>query len=391
MKWLAPAVMVVVSAAAVFDVTKASAQSAPRDVVISAPDGARLKATYFPAARSGPAVVLMHMCVTTRVSWEPVARQLGAAGISALTIDNRGFGESEGPRFEGATPRVQQQLNEKWPGDFDAAFAWLLGQAGVDKTRIGAGGGSCGVNNAVKLASRHPEIRSLVLLAGATDAAGLKYLEDNPRLPLFTAAAADDQFDSQFPQQMRWLAEFTGNPRNRFVGFKDGRHGTEIFGPHPELPRQIVAWFKDTLITSPADSKARFTRKPTPVSEFWTAVNQRGGSSKARQLLREARKKSPQAVLVPEAILNQLGYTRLAGGDRDEAVALFELTVEAYPSSSNAYDSLADAYLARGQEDLALAAAQKCLELLPKDNVTDRRKAFIRQAAEEKVAKLKQK
>lgn len=389
MRRLLLVVLLASSAAAAFDVAQAWAQPASRVVDITAPDGARLKATFFPAARSGPAVLLMHMCITTRASWEPVARQLAAAGISALTIDNRGFGESDGPRFEGATPDVQRQLNEKWLGDFDAALAWLVSQPVVDRTRIGAGGGSCGVNNAVKLASRHPEVRSLVLLAGGTDEAGLKYLEDNPWLPLFTSGAADDQFDSQFPQLMRWFAEFTGNPRNRFVGFKDGRHGTEIFGPHPELPRQIVAWFEDTLIKSPADANTRFTRKQTATSEFWTAVNQRGGSAKARELLRDARKRDPKAFLFPEAIMNQLGYARLQNGDKDEAVALFELTVEAYPSSSNARDSLADAYIARGQMDLALAAAQKCLELLANDTVNDRRKAFIRQAAEEKIAKLR--
>jgi dienelactone hydrolase len=377
------------SSAAVFDVTDASAQPAPRDVDITAPDGVRLKATYFPAAQPGPAVLLMHMCVTTRASWEPVAKQLSAAGISALTIDNRGFGESDGPRFQGATPQVQRQLNEQWPGDFDAAFAWLVDQPGVDRNRMGAGGGSCGVNNAVKLASRHPEVRSLVLLAGGTDAEGLTYLEKNPWLPLFTAAAADDQFDSQFPQLMRWFAEFTANPRNRFVGFADGRHGTEIFGPHPELPQQIVAWFQDTLTKSPADSRATFTPKKTAISEFWTAVNQRGGSAKATQLLREARTKDPKAFLFPESIVNQLGYTRLQSGDNEEAVALFTLNVEAYPSSSNAQDSLADGYIARGENSLALAAARKCLELLPADRISEPAKAAIRRAAEEKISRLK--
>ena|SRR5438552_13172584 len=77
-----------------------AAPPAPRDVDITAPDGVKLKATYFAAARPGPAVLLLHMCITTRASWEPVARQLSAVGISALTIDNRGFGESGGPRFE---------------------------------------------------------------------------------------------------------------------------------------------------------------------------------------------------------------------------------------------------------------------------------------------------
>jgi dienelactone hydrolase len=171
------------------------------------------------------------------------------------------------------SPKCSGKLNEQWPGDFDAAFAWLVVQPGVDKSRIGAGGGSCGVNNAVKLASRPPEVRSLVLLAGGTDSAGVKYLEDNPWVPILSAAAADDEFDGKAPQLMRWFSEFSGNPRNRFIGFKDGRHGTEIFDPHPELPRQIVAWFVDTLVKSVADPTARFTRRKSAISEFWAVAS----------------------------------------------------------------------------------------------------------------------
>src|SRR5262245_59609296 len=97
----------------------AAAPPQSRNVDIAAPDGVTLKATYFDASRPGPVVLLMHMCNTTRSSWEPVALQLAGAGIGALTIDNRGFGESGGPRFDPNQPDVQAQLREKWPGDFD--------------------------------------------------------------------------------------------------------------------------------------------------------------------------------------------------------------------------------------------------------------------------------
>jgi len=36
----------------------------------------------------------MHMCITTRASWEPVA-QLNAAGINALTVDAEGNGTTK--------------------------------------------------------------------------------------------------------------------------------------------------------------------------------------------------------------------------------------------------------------------------------------------------------
>src|SRR3954451_11764065 len=84
----------------------ASQVAAPKDVDITSPDGTKLRATYFAAGKPGPGVVLLHMCNTVRKSWEPVAIGLSKAGINALTIDNRGFGESGGPRFEGASPEV---------------------------------------------------------------------------------------------------------------------------------------------------------------------------------------------------------------------------------------------------------------------------------------------
>jgi dienelactone hydrolase len=370
-----------------------SLAAAPRDVDITAQDGIKLKATYFAADKPGPAVLLLHMCITTRASWEPVARQLAASGINAMTIDNRGFGESGGPRFDSASPEVVRQLGEKWPGDFEAALTWLVGQSGVDKARLGLGGGSCGVNNAVQLASHHPDVRSLALLAGGADPAGIAYLTSHPGLPIFGAAAAGDIYDRQFPQVMRWFVEVSGNPRNRFIGYPDGGHGTEIFGPHPDLVKHIVDWFVDTLITSPAESNATVTQKgtlkQTPLGEFWALASQPGGVDKAARVFHETRRRDPQAFLFPESMLNQLGYSRLTARAFDDAVGLFKLNAEAYPASANAQDSLSDAYLARGQKDLALAAAQKCLELLPADKSDEQFKVRLRQAVEEKIAKLK--
>jgi dienelactone hydrolase len=391
---------------------------ASRDVDFTAADGTKLKGSFYPAAntngKSAPAVMLLHMCNTDRKSWAPVAEQLSAAGISALTVDNRGFGESGGPRAEGATPEQQQELQEKWPSDFDIEFAWLLQQPNVDKYRIGAGGGSCGVNNVVQLARRHPEIRTLVLLAGPTDMAGINYLVKNSSIPLFTAAAADDEYISDAPAEMRWFAEVSGNPRSKFVGFQNGRHGTEIFGPHPELPKQIVAFYVDTLVTNPASETAKFTPRKTPASEFWAAASQPGGAARAAQIYYDAKKKNPNAFVIDETVVNMLGYERLQsvginmGGAnpapgapstaspqqvqqaKQDALTLLKLNAEAFPNSANAQDSLADAYLANGQKAEALAAEQKCLELLPNDNSqNDQFKQQLREAAEGKIAKLK--
>jgi dienelactone hydrolase len=372
----------------------ALAQTAPRDVDITAPDGAKLRATYYApakaAAKGSPAVLLLHMCNTTRKSWEPVATQLAAAGIHALTVDYRGFGESAGPKQDQLTPQQQQEMvTQKWPGDIDAAFDFLLSQTGVDKSRIGAGGGSCGVNNAVHVAMRHAIVISLVLLAGGADREGLGFLTQKHFPPLFTSAAADDQFDPHAPQLMQWMADLSANPRNKSVGFKDGKHGTEIFAPHPELPRQIVAWYVDTLAKNPSNPDAPVMAKKTPASEFWTLANSADTVSRAIQYFRDTRARDPQAFVFPEAAINQQGYAYLQAGQNEAAIALFKLNIEAYPTSANTWDSLSDAFLAAGQNDRALAAEQKCLELLPNDSMPEPFKSQLRQVAEEKIAKLK--
>ena len=364
-------------------------QSTAMNVDIPAPDGTKLRATFFSAAKPGPGVLLLHMCNTVRKSWEPVAKRLSEKGINALTIDNRGFGESGGPRFEGASPDVLKKLNEKWPGDFEAAYDFLVAQSGVDKTRIAIGGGSCGVNNALTLAQHHPDVKALVLLAGGGDPAGINYIAHKPELPIFTAAAADDEYNPATLQLMQWFGEIAGNPRTKFSGFKDGRHGTEIFGPHPELVDQITAFLVDTLVTSPVDLKATVTPRKTAASEFWARVNQPGGATKAAAVFHEARQRDPKANVFPEFPVNLLGYARLQAGDKEEAIELFKLNTEAYPASANAQDSLSDGYLAAGKNDLALAAEQKCLELLPADTNGAQFKTQLEQAAKEKIAKLK--
>jgi predicted TPR repeat methyltransferase len=84
-----------------------------------------------------------------------------------------------------------------------------------------------------------------------------------------------------------------------------------------------------------------------------------------------------------------LGYARLQAGDQEEAIELFTMNTEAYPASANAQDSLSDGYLAAGKNDLALAAEQRCLELLPADTNGAQFKTQLEQAAKDKIAKLK--
>jgi len=69
--------------------------------------------------------------------------------------------------------------------------------------------------------------------------------------------------------------------------------------------------------------------------------------------------------LVSENAINALGYEFLGQDRLDDAIAVFEMNVRAFPENSNPWDSLGEAYASKGQTDRAIAAYKKSLELNP--------------------------
>jgi pimeloyl-ACP methyl ester carboxylesterase len=362
-------------------------KTAPSRVVdLKGTDGVALKATYFPAPRPGPALLLFHACNRDRSSWTAFATAAAARGFHALALDFRGFGESGGPRFE-IGQQQQGIIEEKWPGDVDAAFAWLTSQAGVDKTRVAAAGASCGVNQSVLLARRHPEVKTVVLLSGAVNPAGREYLRDSAWLPIFAAAS---HRDGGAVGTMRWAMGWSRNPSNKFVEYKAAGHGTDMFAVEKGLQPQMLTWLETHLRNAPTATPAKATAsKPTAAEEFWTTLNQPGGVERARKLYEEAKKRDKNVVLFPEGETNLLGYQLLNAGNFKDAIAVFQLNVEGYPQSANVYDSLSDGYVALGNRDEALKNAQKAVEMIDKDlEANPDFKRVVRESAEKKIKEL---
>ncbi len=72
---------------------------------------------------------------------------------------------------------------------------------------------------------------------------------------------------------------------------------------------------------------------------------------------------SPKNFAAIESEINTLGYQLLKMKKFQEAIKLFKLNVEYFPDSWNVYDSLAEAYMKNGNNDLAIKNYEKSLEL----------------------------
>jgi len=358
-------------------------------VTLKAPDGITLKATYYSPGRPGPGILLLHQCNRDRASWTALATKAAGRGYHVLALDYRGYGESEGQRFDDYQEQ-QPVVDEKWPGDIDAAFTWLTAQNGVDKNRIAAAGASCGVNQSLLLARRHPEVKTVVLLSGGATPEAREYLRNTPGMPVFGAASLDD---GNAVSGMKWILGWSRNEQNKFAEFRAAGHGTDMFAVEKGLEPMILDWFDGNLRTAPAALPTPASPPaPTAVEKFWTLLDKPGGVQQARQMFDESRERDPKLVLFPEGEMNLHGYSLLQAGSAKDAILVFQMNVDAYPLSANTYDSLSDAHLAAGNRDEALRLAEKALAVLASDEqATPEFRALVRESAEKKIKELRRK
>jgi uncharacterized protein len=78
-----------------------------------------------------------------------------------------------------------------------------------------------------------------------------------------------------------------------------------------------------------------------------------GGLKAAEEHYRKLSARLGYTILMPEALMNILGYQLMNSGEVDEAIAALKLNVERYPRSANVYDSLGEAYERAGKLEMA--------------------------------------
>ena len=95
---------------------------------------------------------------------------------------------------------------------------------------------------------------------------------------------------------------------------------------------------------------------------------------------RKLKAEQPEQFDFREPQLNVLGYALMNEAKKlPEAIEVFKLNVEAYPKSSNAFDSLAEAYASNGQKALAIQNYEQALALNPKNANAAKRLEKLRQ------------
>lgn len=223
--------------------TSLPAQVTRQDLDIPASKKVTLKATYYNPGAPGPGMLLLHQCNSDRTSWDRLARELSEAGVHVLTFDYRGYGESVAA---GASRSERRQMRRKWPDDANRAYLALVSQEGVDKTRMAAGGASCGVHQAILVSIRHPEVKTLLLLSGRTNEEGAIHVRDTADMAVFGSASEEDETPAKFLEALMKLSK---HEESKMVMNNYAGHGVPMFRAIPSLMPEVVEWVKGRLLS----------------------------------------------------------------------------------------------------------------------------------------------
>lgn len=118
--------------------------------------------------------------------------------------------------------------------------------------------------------------------------------------------------------------------------------------------------------STPALAWLNYERYNPAAKILWQSILNKGAKIALQEYKDQLNKGAVQAIA--ETSINSIGYLLLRREKVDEAIEVFLQNTADYPESGNAWDSLAEAYMTRGDKGLAIKYYEKSLQLDPGNN-----------------------
>lgn len=320
---------------------------------------------------------------------------------------------------------ADQPEQSRAPGDLEAtvrdlefATSVICEANNIDCSRIAAIGHSLGAIEAVLLAQRHGNVVAAVGLDGTYGFKGNEsvltkaygYQPDSFRPALFDLRRAQGEQSADINLEPvlalahaeRTLVSLKGMHHSDFTSFamsaekfavpiKASYNGTgwdrATARKGYETSARLVLAFLDDEVKQVAHGAEHFLASiqaaqpatfrhidaapsiPSP-AEFASLLASKS-TDEIRAIVQTSCANVPLTACVDAGRFNNFAYGLLHQERTDQAIALFEFVAWSHPASANAQDSLADAYLSKGDRGKAKSAVERALALAPHDTSLD--------------------
>jgi len=209
------------------------------NITISGIEELPLQATLYTPGGSEPlpGVILLHMLGSDRQVWDEngLANSLVESGYAVLALDMRGHGQTGGTVD---WPLVPADLRHVWK-HFTSLDT-------VDPQRTAVVGASIGANLALTTGADQPSIRTVVLLSPGLDYRGVATenpLQQYGQRPILIVASEEDTYAADSARTLADLAQ----GESQLEIYNGAGHGTNMFGPQPDLSPLILDWLATNL------------------------------------------------------------------------------------------------------------------------------------------------
>jgi CubicO group peptidase (beta-lactamase class C family) len=143
-------------------------------------------------------------------------------------------------------------------------------------------------------------------------------------------------------------------PEDAIVFFTNGRNGLSFA---QEILENAIGG------KHPALANLNYERYDSPGRVLLKSVLANGAAAALRDYREKRKQNGGEAV--SESQTNNMGYALLQLKRVDDAIAVFEQNTADFPQSANTWDSLAEAYMIKGEKELAIKYYEKSLALDP--------------------------
>ena len=194
-------------------------------------------------------VLLLHQCNRSQEMWTPVVQKLNKKGISTMTVDFRGYGQSKMAGFDvnlsdaaydKATIYIQQDIHLIYQ-------SWLKNTPQVTKRAVV--GASCGGGAASILASQYNEIKALLLFSPSLRpywfaTKNWPSLQKRNGLPVLAIASLKDK---NALNAINKVVAGSESPLTQKVIYNGRNHGEPLFELDPNLATKMAVWIEQAL------------------------------------------------------------------------------------------------------------------------------------------------
>lgn len=216
-------------------------------------DGFNIYGDYTAATElTNKGVLMLHQCNSDRSMYVGLAKQLGNSGISSMSLDFRGYGDSVTDEFnimalrEKATSREHYfemtgkfNIGKHRKDDVEIAYQYLLNKLGKG-AKISFIGASCGGTQAVLLAQTHKP-KSFIFFSSGMSQETKDLFSKVDDIPALMIAAQGDTGTFKSLQEIFSSAK---SVHSQMLSYKGEGHGNPLLELDPYLETYMAQWFK---------------------------------------------------------------------------------------------------------------------------------------------------